>query len=198
MRIRILVLATFLVLIMFASASFIGGRSVAASQSTTAPSKSAMPAVSNAIHPASLAQLMRGTLFVDSNVIFAAQGKNPADIPPVKDPSAATNPLEGTYGGWQAVQNASLAIVETATLLTVPGRVCSNGRPVPVDNPEWPKLVQGLRDAGMQSYEAAEAKDRDKILDATDALTTACSNCHTRYRDKASLADRCMVGGAHQ
>jgi len=35
---------------------------------------------------ATLAQLMRGILFPDSNVIFAAQSHNPAEVPPAKDP----------------------------------------------------------------------------------------------------------------
>ncbi len=134
---------------------------------------------------------MRGVMFPNSNLIFAAGGKNPADMPPGKRPSAAINPYEGTYGGWQAVENSSLALVEAADLITVPGRLCSNGRPVPTSNPDWPKLVQGLRNAGMMSYKAAQSKNQDKILDASDVLTTACSNCHVKYRDTAKLEDRC-------
>ena len=159
-------------------------------QSTATPTVNSQ-AEATSKNPARLAQLMRGTLFPDSNVLFAATGKNPADVPPAKDPSAATNPLESTYGKWEAVENSSLAIVETASLLTVPGRLCSNGRPVPINNPDWPKLVQGLRDAGMKSYVAAQSKNQDKLSDATDVLTTACSNCHVKYRDKDKLEDRC-------
>jgi cytochrome c553 len=84
-----------------------------------------------------------------------------------------------------------LALVEAANLLTVPGRKCSNGRAVPVANADWPKLVQGLRNAGMVAYKAAQAKDTDKILDAADVMTTACANCHDKYREKPTLADRC-------
>jgi hypothetical protein len=142
-------------------------------------------------HPATLVQLMRGVMFPNSNLIFFSGGKDPAEQPPGKRPSAAINPFDGTYGGWQAVENSSLAIVENANLIAVPGRLCSNGRPVPVNNSDWPALVQGLRDAGMMSYKAAQAKSQDKILDASDALTNACAKCHTKYRDKDNLADRC-------
>lgn len=142
-------------------------------------------------HPAALAQLMRGIMFPNSNLIFSAQGKNPANVPSAKNPSSAINPLEGTYGGWEAVENSSLVIVEAASLLSVPKRLCSNGRPVPTSNPDWSGLVQGLRDAGMKSYHAAQAKNQDKITDASEALTTACSNCHVKYRDKQKLEDRC-------
>lgn len=143
-------------------------------------------------HPATLAQLMRGTLFLHSNVVFASQGKNPADAAPAKNPSAATDPLAGTYGKWEAVENSSLAIIETADLLNAPQRVCSNGRPVPTGNADWPKFVQGLREAGWQSYQAAKSKNQDKMADAADVLTTACGNCHVKYRDHEKLTDRCQ------
>ena len=141
--------------------------------------------------PATLAQLMKGILYPSSNIIFAAQGDNPADVPPAKDPATSVNPLASSYGKWEAVENAGLAIAEASRLLTVPGRKCSNGVPVPMNNPDWAKLVQGVRDAGLAAYRAAQAKDQDKILDAADVMTTACANCHDKYREKPSLADRC-------
>ena len=33
------------------------------------------------------------------------------------------------YGGWQSVENAALALAESANLLMIPGRMCSNGKP---------------------------------------------------------------------
>jgi cytochrome c556 len=139
-----------------------------------------------------LAQLMKGILFPNSNVIFAAQGDDPAAVPPASDPSVATNPLAGAYGGWQAVENGALALAESANLLIIPGRQCANGRPVPMGNADWPGFVQGLRDAGMTAYKAAQAKNQDAILEAADAVATACANCHDKYREKPSEADRCM------
>jgi hypothetical protein len=141
-----------------------------------------------------LAQVMRGILFPNSNVIFFAQSKSPTDVTPAADPALATDPLAGTYGGWVAIENSSLALAEAANLLTIPGRVCSNGKPVPLKNPDWAKFVQGLRDAGMTAYKAAQAKDQDKVVDAADTVTTACQDCHDRYRDTpgGGLADRCM------
>ena len=43
----------------------------------------------------------------------------------------------------------------------------------------------------MVAYKAAQAKDQEKIVDAADVMTTACSNCHDKYREKPTLADRC-------
>jgi len=155
-----------------------------------APQQQAAPA---AQVQGNLLQVMRGILFINSNVIFAVQDKNPADIKPAGDPSTSTDPLQGTYGGWTAIENSGIAIAESANLLTIPGRKCSNGRSVPVDNADWKMFVQGLRDAGMKTYQIGQAKKPEGILDAADALTTACANCHDKYRDKpGGDAERCM------
>jgi hypothetical protein len=141
--------------------------------------------------PASLSQVMKGILYPASNVIFAAQTKNPDDVKPAADPSMATDPLASSYGKWQAVENSALAIAEAASLLTAPGRKCSNGLAVPLKNPDWPKLVQGLREAGITTYKAAQSKNQEKVVAAADAISTACENCHEKYREKPAPADRC-------
>jgi len=136
---------------------------------------------------------MEGILFPSSNVIFAAQGADPSQVKAADDPSTATDPLASSYGGWQAVENAGLALTEAANLLTVPGRRCSNGRLAPVQNADWIRFVQGLRAAGVTAYSAAQSKNQDRILEAADAVTTACSNCHDKYREKPKgPADRCL------
>jgi hypothetical protein len=169
-------------------AAFSVGLSVAQTPAPKAAPKAA-PAAATA---ANLRQLMRGTFFPASNVIFFAQSNNPADVPPGKDPSTATDPLANTYGKWEAVENASLAIAESARLLTVPGRKCANNLPGPMQNPDWAKLVQGIREAGLAAYKAAQTKDMDKVLDAAGNVSEACANCHEKYRDKGTtLADRC-------
>ena len=124
-------------------------------------------------------------------MIFAAQGDNPDDIRPAKDPATATDLLASSYGKWQAVENSALAMSEAAGLLMMPGRKCSNGVAVPIRNADWPKFVQGLREAGMTAYKAAQSKNTDNILTAADAITEACANCHNKYREKPNLADRC-------
>ena len=140
-----------------------------------------------------LNQLMRGVLYPASNVVFSAQIDNPADVKfvPGKDPSMATDPLASTFGGWQAVENAALALTESANLLLIPGRSCANGLPVPMNNPDWPRFVQELRDAGAKAYKAAQSKDQDKMVDAADTLSAACAGCHRKWRERPRLADRC-------
>ena len=156
-----------------------------------APAAKAAPAAAKAAPKggatqvqANLGQLMKGILYINANVIFAAQGTDPAKYPQAKDASVSTDALSSTYGKWEAVENSSLAIFEAANLLSLPGRKCANGRAVPTGNADWPGLVQGLRDAANVSLKAAQAKDQDKVLDAADAITTACANCHDKYREK--------------
>ena len=66
---------------------------------------------------------MRGVLYPAANVVFSAQADNPGDVKfvPGHDPNMSTDPLTSTFGGWQAVENAALALAESATLLSIPG-----------------------------------------------------------------------------
>jgi hypothetical protein len=157
----------------------------------TQPATRGTAAASTQVH-GNLAQVMRGILYPASNIIFFVQDKDPTGVKPEGDPATAVNPLASSYGGWQAVENSAIALAESANLLTIPGRKCANGKPVPLQNADWAKFVQGLRDAGMTVYKAAQTKNQDKMLEAADVMTTACSNCHDRYREKPNLADRCQ------
>jgi hypothetical protein len=158
--------------------------------SLTAQTPSANP--QQEIH-ANLNQLMRGVLYPAANVVFFAQDENPGDVKPVpgRDPSMATDPLTSTFGGWQAIENAALALAESANLLLVPGRVCANGAPVPMNDPAWATFVQQVRDAGMKAYKAAQAKDQDKMSELSETLSAACAGCHRKWRDRKTPANRC-------
>ena len=142
---------------------------------------------------ADLNRLMRGVLYPAANVVFFAQAENPADVKPNtgQDPSMSTDPLTSTFGGWQAIENASLALAESTNLLLIPGRICSNGAPAPTKDPAWAAFVQEVRDAGMKAYKAAQAKDQEKMIDIAETLNTACNGCHRKWRDRRTPANRC-------
>jgi hypothetical protein len=139
---------------------------------------------------ANLNQLMRSLFFPHSNVVFFTQRYDPAAVKPASEPSGSTDPLTGVFGGWEAVENSALTLADSADLLMTPGRKCSNGRDVPLENADWAKLVNGLREASMVAYKASLTKDRDKMLDASDVLAQSCSNCHNKYRP-GNTANRC-------
>jgi hypothetical protein len=161
-----------------ASAAFAGFLTAQSSPRATAP-------------VADLNQLMRGLFFLHANVVFSAQRRNPAEIKWASEPSASTDPLTGVFGSWEAVENSALIMTEAADLLMTPGRKCSNGRDVPLAKPEWAQFVNELREAGMVAYKAAQSKDQDNIIKASDVLNTACSDCHSKYRPRA-IANRCQ------
>ena len=141
---------------------------------------------------ATLNQLMQGVVYPAANVVFSAQTEDPAALerPPVRDPAMATDPLVSVFGGWQAIENAGLALAESANLLLVPGRVCSNDVPAPIKDPDWSKFVLELREAGLKSYAAAKAKDRDKMIDLSEVVNDACVHCHQKWRRRGE-ASRC-------
>ena len=183
MRVRQWVLGA--IAVVFVGALYL---STVAAQTPPAQGRAAAPpARGGAAPPArvqgTLLQVMRGILYPASNVIFAAQSDDPAAIKPAADPATSPNPLTSSYGGWSAVENAGIALAESANLLTIPGRMCSNKRPAPVQNADWQMWVQELRDAGMATVKAAQAKNQDAILEAAGVVSEACSHCHDKYRE---------------
>jgi hypothetical protein len=146
-----------------------------------------------------LAELMRAIAFPNSNIIFNVQIKDPG-TQPKKEP--ASSPFDyaawgsTVYPGWLAVDQAAIAITETAPLLLTPGRRCQNGRPVPVDRADWKQLVAALAEVGKLAHRASQARDYEAFIDISDKLNDACANCHKVYRDKGgtegSGATRCQ------
>ncbi len=139
-----------------------------------------------------LAQVMRGMIFPHANTIFDTQTEDPAVIKKPKMPGdSATARFGDLYGGWVGVESAAVALSEAANLLMIPGRLCMNGKPVPLNQPDWAKFVQQLRDSGTDALKAAQSKNMDDMLEVSGTVTEACSGCHEVYRDTPRLEDRC-------
>lgn len=141
----------------------------------------------------SLAQMMRGIPFPNSNVIFDTQTEDPgAQKKPAEGGKGATASFASVYGGWQAVENSALALAETANLIMIPGRLCENGRPVPLDREDFRKFAVGLAEAGQAAYKAAQSKNLDAMVEVSGTVSEACAMCHEIYRDKDEPKDRCQ------
>jgi len=146
-----------------------------------------------------LAQLMRAIAFPNSNIIFNVQLKDPGTQtkkPPASAPFDYVEWGSTVYPGWLAIDQAAVAIVETAPLLLTPGRQCQNGRPVPVDRADWKQYVKELVEVGKLARRASQARNFDAFVDISEKLNDACANCHKVYRDKGgtegSGATRCQ------
>ena len=131
-----------------------------------------------------LAQLMRGVTFPNANILFNVQVKDPATNKPAM-PIPFDYVLWGStvYYGWQVVDQAALMLVETTPLFLLPGRRCENGRPVPVDRPDWKQYTAALIDVGKAAYKAAQSRNADAVNKVSEQLNETCANCHKVYRD---------------
>jgi hypothetical protein len=142
-------------------------------------------------------QLMHAILFPLGNTVFFAQSEDPEALPRDPMPSSSPNPLTGLYGGWQAVENSALALAESADLLLIEGRMCSNGEIVNVGDADWIRFVEDYRDKSVAAYEAALTKDQDAMVDASGTLSESCLACHRVYRREPTPGDateRCIPG----
>jgi mono/diheme cytochrome c family protein len=133
-----------------------------------------------------LAQLMRGVTFPNANILFNVQVKDPAkEKPSMPIPFDYVVWGSTVYYGWQAVDQAALALIETTPLFLLPGRRCENGRPVPVDRADWQKYTTALMDVGRAAYKAAQSRNADAVNKIAEQLNESCANCHKVYRDGA-------------
>jgi len=158
----------------------------------TRPAAATAAAAAPTFPPAgNMAEVMRGILFPSSNLIFNVQGHDPAAPIEKKPATQATSGAfpwadwgAGIYTGWELVDYAAVALAESAPLMLTPGRRCENGKPVPVNDPDWIKFTVELAEAGKAAYKASQTRKQETVSEVTDVIATACSHCHEAYRDK--------------
>lgn len=148
-----------------------------------------------------LNQMMQAIPFPASNIIFDASNEDPEEVKKrMAEDKGSSSGARASYGsvyaGWKEVENAARAISETANLVMIPGRMCENGRPVPVDQEDFRRFAEGLAQAGEEAYKAALSKDLDQMLVVGGTVTEACAACHEVYRDKDDQAERCIPTAA--
>ena len=146
---------------------------------------------------ANLARVMQAIMFPNSNIIFNVQGQDPAAPKPVYKPgSSAFSWVDwgaGIYTGWDVVENAGIALEEGIDLITKPGRLCTNGRPVPLEQPDFVLGIQRLRAVARAVQEAAREESQEKVSDITNQLAEACYGCHQVHRiAPRGEANRCV------
>jgi len=99
---------------------------------------------------------------------------------------------------WKQVRNHAMMLLEPTNLLQMPGRhVAKSGEKaddpkvelapeqietlINSDRAAWIKYAHGLHDATMKTLQAAEAKDKDKLLEVGNDIDEACEKCHLQY-----------------
>jgi hypothetical protein len=137
-----------------------------------------------------LLHLMRGMFFPNANLIFNVQSRNPALKKPAPNISSGGPGFDwvkwgaSLYPGWDDLEYAAVSLAEITPLLLTPGRLCQNGKPVPVERPDWVVYTKGMLDAARKTTEAARAKNRQAAIASTSDLSDACQACHRVYRDR--------------
>jgi hypothetical protein len=147
---------------------------------------------------ASLAQLMRAIMFPNSNIIFNVQGQDPAEPKPIYEPGSGggfswVDWGAGIYTGWEVVENAGIALEEATDLVMKPGRVCTNGRPVPLEQADFVTGIARLRAVARAVQAAAREESQEQVIELTNQLAEACYGCHQVHRiAPPGGEDRCV------
>ena len=171
---------------------------VAATAATAAPVSGATTGAALIPPVGNLAELMRAIAFPNANIIFNLQVHDPTNEKsgPAPIPFDYVKWGATIYPGWLAVDQAALAIAESAPLLLTPGRRCQNGRPAPVDRADYRQYVADMVKVAQEAYATSKARNFEAFVAISDKLNTACANCHMAYRDKGgpegSGAARCI------
>jgi len=137
-----------------------------------------------------LNQLMRGIMFPNSNIIFTVQTHDPAEKKKAGDAANVNGGFDWSawgsdlYSGWEIVDYASIALAESAPLMLTPGRRCENGKPVPVNDPDWIRFTKEMAEVGKAAYRASQTRNQEKVSDLSGDVADACMHCHQVFRDK--------------
>ena len=139
-----------------------------------------------------LAQVMRGIFFPNSNIIFDVQSRDPEAPPEAADDGTVSATFASIYAGWPMVENAAIAIAEGTKLIRMQGRMCENGRDVPLGDDEFVQFAREMEEVAIAAAAVAATKDRDAMIEATNTLAGGCENCHTNYR-RYPEENRCQL-----
>jgi len=98
----------------------------------------------------------------------------------VWDASGITNDESGEYEirpqtdeEWETVADGGATLAESLNLLMVPDRVLDDA---------WRMYAQELSDAGMEAFDAAEARDpTNNLFEIGTRINEACTQCHVNY-----------------
>ncbi len=121
-----------------------------------------------AIEPiASVAQIMNGITGPNASIVYNAVGTiinadGVTEIEPKNDEE------------WANVANAAIAVIESGNLLLIGDRALDTG--------EWVTMTKAMMERGQAVLKAAQAKDKDAVLETGGPLNETCDMCHAQYQ----------------
>ena len=78
-----------------------------------------------------------------------------------------------TEEDWLSVRYGAMSMIEAGNLLMMDTRAR--------DQDQWMRLAEGMMDAAMLAFEAAENEDADRIFSLGATIYNSCNNCHMLY-----------------
>jgi len=131
-----------------------------------APATPAAKAAPPLAVPVSILDLMRASVEIAADGIWAAQGAEKLGD-----------------DDWLLVDEDSVSLAGAATLISKPG-TGKNDRKW-VANADWQSWVRDVQTTALAIRGAAKAKDSAQFAAAADHLSEVCQNCHMKYRPEA-------------
>ena len=103
-----------------------------------------------------------------------------------------------TDDDWKEVRRRAITLLEATNLLKMEGRAVAKAgeksenpgielgpeeieKVIASDRASWINFANALHDATMKAFGAIETKNAEGLLDAGEAIDTACENCHLKY-----------------
>jgi cytochrome c556 len=101
-----------------------------------------------------------------------------------------------TDEGWQHARDAAVALAESSNVLMIPGRpvaapdkVAGEGELSPQeigelivkDHDAWVAYSRSLHEAAMQTIQAIDARDAEKLADLGGTMDAICQACHKQF-----------------
>jgi hypothetical protein len=116
----------------------------------------------------------------------------------VADEHGITEKAPKTDEEWQEVRRRAIQLLEVPNLLIVKGRMVARPedtarnpevelQPAQIqaliggDLPAFSRFARGLQDAATLALKASDAKNKDALFQALEAIDKACETCHLRY-----------------
>jgi cytochrome c556 len=114
----------------------------------------------------SMKELMERVVDPSADVFWSASGT-------ISTAKGETSRAPKTEEGWETAVNAAATLVESGSLLMMPGRAR--------DQKEWSAYARQLADAAAAGMKAAQAKDERAVFETGGEIYVACRSCHMKY-----------------
>ena len=138
----------------------------APAQAAPKPGSAPAPAAHAPALPLSLVDVMRASVEIPADGIWAAEG---ADKLSEED--------------WQLADQDAVNLIVAATLIARAGTGKNDA--AWVANADWQGWTRDMEKTALQIRAAVKALDQKKMAAAADHLQDVCESCHTKYRPQA-------------